>query len=119
MEFICSRKYPERICWIELSRNPNAIDLLEDNVDKIDWSMLSYNPNASRLIQRYYTRVYLSGLLDNPCIFEIDYEALKRRIEPFLEELMMKCFHPNRLCYYLDTYGYDIGDDDYIEVTKV
>jgi hypothetical protein len=45
----------------------------------------------------------------------VDYVAIKKRIEPFVEELMMKCFHPKRLCYYLQQYGYDIGDDDYLD----
>ena len=113
------QNHPEHICWSELSRNPNAIQILEDNLDKIDWNMLSYNPNASSLIDLYCGHIQLSALLDNPCIFELDYVALKRRIEPFVEELMMKCFHPNRLFYYLDTYGYDIGDDDYIDVSEL
>ncbi len=25
------------VCWRELSYNPNAIDILEQNIDKIDW----------------------------------------------------------------------------------
>ena len=27
--------------------------------------------------------------------------------------LMQKCFHPDRLVYYLENYNYDIGDDEY------
>ena len=36
--------------WFELSRNPNAIPLLEQNVDKVDWSDLSLNPHATIII---------------------------------------------------------------------
>ena len=49
----------------------------------------------------------------NPSIFEIDYQALQQRIEPFKEELMKKCFHPDRLVRHLEVYNYDIGEDDY------
>jgi hypothetical protein len=31
--------------WDYLSRNPNAIHILENNLNKIDWFSLSINPN--------------------------------------------------------------------------
>ena len=51
---------------------------------------------------------------NNAPIFEIDYTALNKRIDPFKEELMQKCFHPKRLVYYLEKFNYDIGNDEYI-----
>ena len=73
-----------------MSENPNTIYLLEQNQDKIvEWDVISSNPS----------------------IFEIDYQALQQRIEPFKEELIQKCFHPDRLVHYLETYNYDIGED--------
>ena len=74
-----------------MSSNPNAIPLLKENQDKILWSRLSQNPS----------------------IFQVDYQALKTRIEPFKEELIARCFHPDRLVRYLELYQYDIGDDEY------
>ena len=35
-EFVCV----EKINWSLLSKNPNAIDILEKNIYKIDWDML-------------------------------------------------------------------------------
>ena len=70
----------------------NAINLIETNIDKINWFNISSNPS----------------------IFEIDYNAIKKRIEPFIEELMMKCYHPEKLYYFLTKYNYDIGSDEYI-----
>jgi hypothetical protein len=35
-----------KVNWYLLSRNPNAIYLLEQNIDKIDWINLSKNPNT-------------------------------------------------------------------------
>jgi hypothetical protein len=35
----------DKIRWWYLSSNPNAIHLLEQNLEKIDWWCLSRNPN--------------------------------------------------------------------------
>jgi hypothetical protein len=35
-----------------MSFNPNAIPILENNLDKINWFMLSRNPNAIALLER-------------------------------------------------------------------
>ena len=34
-----------------LSMNPNAIHILENNLDKVDWRFLSDNPNAIHIIE--------------------------------------------------------------------
>ena len=44
-------KYIKKLDWSMLSKNPNAIHLLEANQDKIDWYMLSTNPNAIPLLE--------------------------------------------------------------------
>jgi len=38
---------PDKINWIMLSTNTNAIHLLEANPDKIEWNTLSKNPGAT------------------------------------------------------------------------
>ena len=45
--------------------------------------------------------------------FKVDYEFLKERIRFYKEELIQKCFHPTRLVRYLETYNYNIGEDEY------
>ena len=40
-----------------LSLNPNAIDLLEQNLDKVDWNYLSRNPNAIPILERNLDKV--------------------------------------------------------------
>ena len=103
----------DKVNWDWLSRNPNAIDLLEKNFDKINWYHLSSNPNAIDLLEQNTDKIDWSWLSSNPLIFEIDYKVLDKRIEPFKEELIQKCFHPTRLVRYLETYNYDIGEDEY------
>jgi hypothetical protein len=107
-----------KVDWDELSKNPNAIHLLEKmisiDIDKINWDNLSKNPNAIHLLEQHQDKIDWFYILHNPSIYEIDYQVLQQRIEPFKEELMQKCFHPNRLIRYLDKYKYDIGNDEYI-----
>ena len=108
----------EKIDWEELSKNLNALHLLEQNLDKIELSWLSPNPKFVDLLEQKfleleYDNIDIEPLLFNPNFFEIDYQFLEERIQSFKEELMQKCFHPDRLFYYLKTYNYDIGEDAY------
>ena len=41
-----------KIHWCNLSRNPNSIELLKENQDKIDWFYLSMTPNAILLLNK-------------------------------------------------------------------
>jgi hypothetical protein len=125
----------DKIEWRNVSINPNAISLLEQNPDKIHWHMLSSNPNAIHLLEQNQEKIiyhrlydaagegmgewkYYATLSTNPSIFKIDYEQLYKRIEPFHEELMQKCFHPDRVKYYLEKYDYDILEEEYMVVLQ-
>jgi transposase len=57
------------------------------NVDKINWLNFSKNPS----------------------IFELDYEALKKRCSLYKEELFQRALHPSRMIKYLDL-GYEIDE---------
>ena len=61
----------EKIKWEYLSSNPSAIHLIEANRDKINWYMLSGNPAAIHLLEANQDKIgfFLSS---NPNIFEID-----------------------------------------------
>ena len=98
--------------WNLLSLNPNAIDLLKENPEKIKWDMLSQNPNAIELLKTNPDKIHWYYLSRNPSIFTYDYDKMTER--PFVEELMSVVYHPDKLVYYLDTYQYDIGEDVYI-----
>jgi len=105
---------PNEIDWDLLSRNPNAIPLLENNPGKIHWEWLSYNPNAIHLLEKNPDKINWSKLSSNPSIFEIDYEALKKRCLIYSEELIQKAFHPSRIQKYLDV-GISIDElDNYL-----
>jgi hypothetical protein len=72
-------RYPDKIHWYWLSKNPGAVHLLKNNLDKIDLDMLSQNPNIMEII----------------C--DLDYEAMKRSMQPFAEEIAAYVFHPLRM----------------------
>jgi hypothetical protein len=56
----------DKINWIELSLNPNAIHLLEKNLDKVYWSLLSRNPNAIHLLEKNIDKIDWCRILSNP-----------------------------------------------------
>ena len=57
-----------KLNWYGLSGNehPNAISLLENNIDKIKWECLSYNPNAIPLLEKYQYKMNWVVLSGNP-----------------------------------------------------
>ena len=67
----------DKVNWYGVSRNPNAISLLEQNLDKIDWFQLSSNPNAISLLQQNLDKVNWEKLSSNPNIFEDEDIACK------------------------------------------
>ena len=51
------------INWNYLSLNPNAIELLKENKDKINWNNLSSNPNAIGLLKEYNYQKSLNQII--------------------------------------------------------
>ena len=88
----------DKVHWLWLSANPNAIHLLEQNLDKINWKGLSENPNASHLLEQNLDKINWRNLLCcNPGIFEYDYEAMKKTRDPIKHELMIERFNPKHI----------------------
>jgi len=73
-------KNPYNICWYQLAKIPSAIQLLENNPDKIDWNGLSYNPR----------------------IFTYDYKKMKQNCLLFKEDLIKNRFHPCNISKFKD-----------------
>ena len=92
-----------------MSYNPNAIELLKENPEKIDWYRLSTNQNAIELLKENPEKIDWYHMSNNPSIFTYDYSKMVER--PFVEELMYRLYHPDKLVYYLDKY---IGEDEYL-----
>ena len=58
--------------WHELFINPNAIEILKENQEKINWILLSRNPG----------------------IFTYDYELKHEKFKELGEEIIRKALHP-------------------------
>ena len=75
---------PEKIYWWGLSENPNpeAIELLQKNIHEINWEMVSKNPNAIELLKKYPENISWHYLSKNPNQAAIELlEANPRKID--------------------------------------
>jgi hypothetical protein len=99
--------------WSYLSSNPNAIHLLEKNLDKVDWKELSENPNAIHILEKNLDKVDWLWLSCNPNIFTYDYKAMKDKMYNggIKEDLMKNRFHPQNL-HKLKGWGFEGYDYD-------
>ena len=52
----------DKLDWKELSSNPNAVLLLEQNLDKIDWTWLVFNSNAVHILEQNPEKIHWSFL---------------------------------------------------------
>jgi hypothetical protein len=87
---------------------------IEKNLDKVNWGYLSENSSAMQILEKNPDKIDWDCLWGNPSIFELDYDALKKRCEIYKEELIQKALHPSRIKKYLDQ-GIDFEDlDNYI-----
>ncbi len=57
--------------WYGLSKNPAAIHILSENLDKIYWSMLCVNTNAGSLLAKYPEKVNWSSACHNTGIIDL------------------------------------------------
>ena len=99
----------EKLDWDSLSRNPNAIYILEKNLDKVDWHWLSENPNAIHILENNLDKVNWYWLSYNPNIFEYDYKEIKNTLydsNGFIEELIANRFHPSNMSKW-HSWGFD------------
>ena len=84
---------------IFLHFNPNSLQILEKNPEKIQWKILSKNSNAIHYLSKNLEKIDWDWLSSNSSIFMkiVDYKYLKERMDIIREELIMKCMHPRRL----------------------
>ena len=106
------------INWYWISRNPNAIHLLEKNPDKINWNLLSGNPNAIHLLEKNPDKINWNWLSYNPnalhLLLDYDYDQMKENMKILFREITEFVFRPDRLVYISNEYGLDV--DDYLNI---
>jgi hypothetical protein len=74
---------------------------------KINWLYLSENPNAMNLLEKNQDKIEVWNFSENPSIFKkvINYEFYDKRMDLIKEELMMKIMHPSRLVRWIEMGG--------------
>jgi len=99
---------------LAINRNPKAIKLLKDNLDKLknNYKVLSYtkNPYIIDLLKDNQHLIYWDGLSDNPNIFQLDYEQMKKNFEPLAKEIIEVSCHPERISRLMKQYNFDFED---------
>ena len=77
-----------KLNWVELSRNENAVELLKENQDKINWLLFSTNPS----------------------IFTLDYKQMTINFQLFAEEIIAKAMDPDRIKRLSIIYKFEFKD---------
>jgi hypothetical protein len=113
--------------WRVLCKMPEAIGLIERNLEHIDWDSLSKNPAAIHLLEKNQDKINYVMLSRNPAIFVLDGDAMLEQIRDFgkknkddfgfAEELIATVLHPRHFTRNLELYGYDIGLNEYADLT--
>ena len=74
----------DKLNWESLSknRNPNCIDFLRENIDKIKWDYISANPIAIELLEENYENIDWNWLSENPNPKAIELLKIKLKEDP-------------------------------------
>jgi hypothetical protein len=107
----------DKVDWRNLSWNPNAIHILEKNLDKVNWQTLSHNknPNTLSLVEKKYSLLTMyekANMLRHPHIFTLDVKAMMEQCKPFCEELCKYVFSPRRFMRSIELFNYNIVGDE-------
>jgi hypothetical protein len=90
---------PKKMYWSMLCMNPHpeAIRLLEANIDKIEWYFLSSNPSAIDLLYKYPDKIHYPKFWENPNNKELEkyaYDFLYNDKRVFKERsIQLNSFH--------------------------
>ena len=103
--------------WFYLSENPNAINILEQNLNKVKWLYLAKNPNAIHILEQNLDKVNWFWLSENPnaisLLAPLNTEKMRENCKAFAEELAVYVFHPIRLMRICQAHGLEL--EEYFE----
>jgi hypothetical protein len=84
---------------IELIKNYNCIN------NRYYYSILSANSNAIELLEQNKDKIDLDEISQNPAIFTYDYNKIKMAFTELKEELLIKALNPKRMLRLMSEYG--------------
>jgi hypothetical protein len=106
------------VCWVHLSRNPNAIHILEKNLDNVYWYWLSQIPDAIHFLEQHLNDVDWYALYSNSnavhLFTELNTNVMRENCKTFAEELAKSVFNPVRAKRMANLYELDM--DQYFEL---
>jgi hypothetical protein len=105
----------EKINWHCISTNPNAISILKEHPDKISWHYLSGNPNAIELLKANKDKINWHIFSSNPSIITYDYEKMRNLNLDLKEEIIAKALHPKRIFRLIEEYGEELVYNIYLD----
>ena len=76
--------------------NTNNTHLNQEGYEKHMWSYISHHPQLINMCEKNKDKINYNCLSMNESIFEIDYEAIDKRISIFKEELIGYAWNPDR-----------------------
>ena len=109
-------QYPENIHWNELSKNPKAMHILEQNSDKFNWYCLSQNPKAIHILEQNLDKIVWRSLSFNKNIFTYDYERLSIEKRELHRDFIEYFWNPKTIQTFCMKHGYDEEEHDLIEI---
>ena len=74
-----------------LCNNPNAIYLLEQNLDKIDWDILSLNPNAINILEQNLDKIHWGALSEIQMLYTSWNKMKIKYIGIIYHQIQMPC----------------------------
>jgi hypothetical protein len=98
------------ICWKRLSKNPNAIHLLEQNLDKVCWDYLCENSKAIHILVQHFDKVNCNLFSRNPNAIHLLYKCNLNYKSPIGEELVAYIMNPDRLLQFCKTNDIDFKE---------
>lgn len=99
LEKTAEAEWEDVIDWGVITLNPNALCIIEKNLDKIKTGIchMSHYPNNVSFLEKNPHFIDWWFLSMNPGIFELDYEALKTRTGLYRDELLAFTLDPKRM----------------------
>ena len=112
---------PEKIDWnsLRLNRNPKKYELYlkhwnpKFQLERKTWSRIAEDPYAIDFLKYVIVNdiendIEWSEFFSNRAIFELDKEEMKKQMQPIAEELTANVFHPSKINFFIENYGYEM-----------